>query len=378
MVGKDYYATLGVAKGASDEELKKAYRKAAMRHHPDKNPDNRERAAEKFKEVSEAYEVLSDAEKRKVYDQFGEQGLKGGFAPGGGAGFPGGVHFNPRAAEDVFAEVFGGRNPFSGQAFADVLGGRGRGGDPLASLFGAFSGAGGPLGGMGGPGMGGGMPGMGGMGGGMPGMGGMGGGMPGMSGFGGMPGGATPSTSGRKDAPIEHSINCTLEELYKGTTKRLKISRSVMDGSGNSQRVQETLSVDIRPGWKGGTRITFDGKGDQRPGSAPADVVFVVTEKPHAVFRREGADLHCTLRVPLVDALCGATHTVTTLDGRRLSIPVSGVAGPASEKVVRGEGMPISKAPGTKGDLRIHFDIVFPRALSDEQKAMLRRVLPPG
>ena len=93
-----------------------------------------------------------------------------------------------------------------------------------------------------------------------------------------------------------------------------------------------------------GQRVTTDRRaGDQRPGTAPADVVFVVLEKPHALFRREGNDLHYVLRVPLVDALCGATHRLTTLDGRPLSVPVSGIAGPASEKVVRGEGMPISK-----------------------------------
>ena len=116
--------------------------------------------------------------------------------------------------------------------------------------------------------------------------------------------------------------------------------------------------------------------GDERPGQPPSDVVIIIDEKPHSVFRREGNDLHYTYRLPLADALCGPTMRIPTLDGRQLDVVMEGVAHPNAVKVVRGEGMPISKAPGTKGDLRIHFDIVFPKSLSPQQKAAIRANLP--
>lgn len=115
--------------------------------------------------------------------------------------------------------------------------------------------------------------------------------------------------------------------------------------------------------------------GDQHPGVKAADVVFVVAEKPHPFFRREGADLFYTHRLPLVDALCGTSFKVTHLDGRQIPVTVNDVAGPNSQKVVRGEGMPQTKSGG-KGDLRIQFNIVFPKHLSDEQKVGLRKCLP--
>lgn len=115
--------------------------------------------------------------------------------------------------------------------------------------------------------------------------------------------------------------------------------------------------------------------GDQQPGTKAADVVFVIAEKPHPYFRREGGDLHYTHRLPLIDALCGATINLRHLDDRQLSIPLHDVAGPNSQKTVKGEGMPNSKS-GAKGDLRIQFSIGFPKRLTEEQKAGLRQYLP--
>ncbi len=116
--------------------------------------------------------------------------------------------------------------------------------------------------------------------------------------------------------------------------------------------------------------------GDERPGQRASDMVIIIDEKAHPVFRREGNDLHYTYRLPLADALCGPTMRVPTLDGRQLEVVMEGVAHPNAVKVVKGEGMPISKAPGTKGDLRIHFDIVFPKSLSPQQKTAIRANLP--
>ena len=107
-MGKDYYKILGVNRNASDDELKKAYRKQALKWHPDRNKDNKKEAEEKFKDISEAYEVLSDKDKRSVYDQFGEEGLKNGYA-GGSGGSPFGSNFDPR---DLFSQIFGSSNPF--------------------------------------------------------------------------------------------------------------------------------------------------------------------------------------------------------------------------------------------------------------------------
>ena len=115
--------------------------------------------------------------------------------------------------------------------------------------------------------------------------------------------------------------------------------------------------------------------GDQHPSVKAADVVFVVAEKPHPLFRREGGDLYYTHRLPLVDALCGTSFKITHLDGRQLPITVTDVAGPNSQKVVRGEGMPLTKSGG-KGDLRVQFNITFPRQITDQQRAGLRQYLP--
>uniref|UniRef100_A0A452ZW98 J domain-containing protein n=1 Tax=Aegilops tauschii subsp. strangulata TaxID=200361 RepID=A0A452ZW98_AEGTS len=149
-MGLDYYKILGVDKAASDDDLKKAYRKLAMKWHPDKNPTNKKEAESKFKQISEAYEVLSDSQKRAVYDQYGEEGLKGQVPPpgaGGGAGGPAGAtffstgadgptafRFNPRNAEDIFAEFFGSSSPFGGMGgMGGGMGGMGGGGHGMPS-----------------------------------------------------------------------------------------------------------------------------------------------------------------------------------------------------------------------------------------------------
>jgi len=310
-----------------------------MKWHPDKNPDKKEAAEKKFKEVSEAYEVLCDPQKRQIYDQYGEEGLKEGFCPGaGGAGGPGGG-FHPRAAEDLFAEIFGRMG--GGSSFRQG----GPGGD-FADVFGAFGG--GPFGaGMGGSSFG-----------------------PGMNGHSHAP------RRPKKDAAHEISLPCTLEELYTGITRRMKITKRRLDPNGGSRQESEILTIDIRPGWKKGTKITFEGKGDEHPGRIPADIVFVVDEKPHPSFQRDGNDLIYTCPLSLRDALTGISVELRTLDGRMLRIPVTEVVSPGSVKIVAGEGMPISKTPGTKGNLKIKFEVLFPSQLNAAQKEAVREALP--
>lgn len=132
----------------------------------------------------------------------------------------------------------------------------------------------------------------------------------------------------------------------------------------------------MRPGWKAGTKITFTEKGDEKPGIIPADIVFVVEEKPHARFRRDGNNLTHTARLTLADALCGTVLRLQTLDDRTIELPLAGVT-PQSMKRVVGEGMPIAKTPGTRGDLYVKFEIEFPLTLrlGEEQKEALRALL---
>ncbi|KAK7283975.1 hypothetical protein RIF29_13725 [Crotalaria pallida] len=340
-MGVDYYKILQVERGASDDDLKKAYRKLAMKWHPDKNPNNKKDAEAKFKQISEAYDVLSDPQKRAVYDQYGEEGLQGQVPPPGAGGFPGGgngtsFRFNPRSADDIFSEFFGFSSPFGGMGDMGGRAGpsgfsRGGGGGMFGEdIFAQFRSAAG-------------------------------------DGSGHMP--------PRKGAAIEKTLLCSLEDLYKGTTKKMKISRDVIDASGRPTTVEEILSIEIKPGWKKGTKITFPEKGNEQRGVIPADLVFIIDEKPHSVFKRDGNDLVATQKISLVEALTGYTAQLTTLDGRNLTIPVNSIISPSYEEVVKGEGMPIPKDPSKKGNLRIKFNIKFPSRLTSEQKSGIKRLL---
>lgn len=135
------------------------------------------------------------------------------------------------------------------------------------------------------------------------------------------------------------------------------------------------MKIDIKPGWKKGTKITFPEKGNQEPGMPAADLIFVIEEKPHAVFKRDGNDLVVNQKISLLNALTGKSFDLTTLDGRYLSVPITDIVKPGHEVVIPNEGMPISKDPSQKGNLKIKFDVTFPTKLSEEQKSDLRRVL---
>ncbi|MEW5301576.1 MAG: hypothetical protein WDW36_004428 [Sanguina aurantia] len=354
-MGKDYYGTLKVEKTATDDELKKAYRKLAMKWHPDKNPENRDIAERKFKEVSEAYEVLADSNKREIYDRYGEEGLKqgGGGNPAAGRG-GGGGQYAPQRPEDIFAQFFGG----GGSPF----GGMGGGGDEDGMQGGVPQGMGGMFQGMGG--MPGGMGGLGGMGG-MHGLGGMPGGMGGM-------GQQQRQAAPTKAATIEQHLPITLEDLYKGVMKKMKINRKLRTGAEES----EILEINVKPGWKQGTKVTFQGKGDDsRPGVLPADIVFIIDEKPHPRFQRDKDDLVYTHSLPLADALTGSVARIEHLNGTSFDLPLRSIVTPSDRLVISGKGMPVSKAPGTFGNMIVKFSIVFPKALSEEQKAQLKEVL---
>ncbi|KAK9153498.1 hypothetical protein Sjap_000978 [Stephania japonica] len=336
-MGVDYYKILQVDRTAKDDDLKKAYRKLAMKWHPDKNPHNKKEAEATFKQISEAYDVLSDPQKRAVYDQYGEEGLKGQVPPGGGGGFSSGSNggfsggsfrFNPRSADDIFSEFFGFSSPFGGMG--DMGGSRGRGlfGEDIMNAFRNSSG-----------------------------------------------GGESSGNVPKKGPAIEQSLVCSLEDLFKGTTKKMKLSRDVIDSSGRPTTVEEIVAIDVKPGWKKGTKITFPEKGNEKKGLIPADLVFIIDERPHNLFKRDGNDLIYTQKISLVEALTGYTVQLTTLDGRNLTIPINSIISPTYEEVVKGEGMPLPKEPSKKGNLRIKFNIKFPSRLTTEQKAGMKKLL---
>ncbi|WMV22712.1 hypothetical protein MTR67_016097 [Solanum verrucosum] len=308
----DYYKTLKVSRNASEEDLKKSYKRLAMKWHPDKNSENKKEAEAKFKQISEAYDVLSDPQKRQIYDIYGDEALKSGQFDPSSPSDRRGFKFNSRDAEDIFAEFFGGSDGYS----------RSTGGTVRI----------------------------------------------------------------RKAAPVENKLPCSLEELYKGSKRKMKISRIVLDGTGDCQvnpvhqadrrtyflaakavlpfwskptTIEEVLAIHIKPGWKKGTKITFPEKGNHEPGAAPGDLIFVIDEKPHDVFKRDGNDLVINQKISLVDALAGKTINLTALDGRELTIPITEVVKPGHEQKIPNEGMPISKEPGKKGNLRIKFESRF-------------------
>ncbi|GJJ08381.1 hypothetical protein Clacol_002595 [Clathrus columnatus] len=369
-MGKDYYAVLGISKDADEETIKKAYKKMALKWHPDRNA-GKEEASQKFKEISEAFEALSDKNKRTVYDQFGEEGLKGGAPPPGGQGFAGGFPegafggfpggggartftfttggggFNPKDPNTVFEQIFG--SAFGGglgRGFDEDDDMSGGGGARFTNIFG------------------------------MPG---------GFGGMGGMPRkrpshphAASPSTpnGGPGSLEVTRPLKVSLEDLYTGTTKKLKVGRKLLSG-GTEEKI---LEVEVQPGWKAGTKIRFPNAGNEQASGESQDVVFVIEEKPHPRFTRDGHDLITTLDLPLVDALTGSggSKTIDALDGRKVRVPLtSGIVKPGSETRVSGEGMPIRKAGTTKsrGDLLVKWNVVFPDRLTPNQKEELRKIL---
>lgn len=349
-MGKDYYDILGIKKGASEDDIKKAYRKQALRYHPDKNKSPG--AEDKFKEIAEAYDVLSDPKKKDIYDRFGEEGLKGGGGPPGGGGGSGPGNFSYTFQGDphaIFEEFFGGRNPFS-QFFGGHNGGLDEEmdtDDPFARF-------------------------------GMGGSGGMGAGFPRSfsSGMGGL-GSHSSVVKKQQDPPVVYDLQVTLEEVLAGCTKKMKISRKRLNPDGRTiRREDKILEVQIKKGWKEGTKITFPKEGDETPTNIPADVVFVLKDKPHTVFRRDGSDIIYPARVSLRDALCGSTVSAPTLEGRTLSVSTTDVVQPGSKRRISGEGLPYPKRPERRGDLIVEYEVRFPERLSQSARDTIAQVLP--
>ena len=363
------YDALSVSPSASQDDIKKAYRKAALKWHPDKNKDN-PNASEKFKEVSQAYEILSDPEKRKVYDQYGlDFLLKGGQAappgaempdgmPGGFGGMPGGFSFGGMPGGGGGTRTFhfstggGGGGGSGGFNFSDPndifaqfarnSGGVGDDDDPISNLFGGFGGA--------------------------------------SRGTGSR--GSTSNFSARQPRPqtpettvIQRSLPVTLEELFKGAHKKMRIKRKTYNAQGQRATEDKILEMDIKPGLKAGSKIKFAGVGDQEEGGSQ-DMHFLVTEKPHPTLIREGDDLITTIELDLKEALTGWKRTVTTIDGKQLNVSGAGPTQPGYEERFPSLGMPISKKAGERGDFIVRVKVNFPKSLTATQKTKIKEALP--
>lgn len=308
-MAKDYYKILEIPKTANDDEIKRAYRKLALKYHPDKNKSPG--AEERFKELAEAYEVLSDKRKRDIYDMYGEEGLKGGVPGESGKTFTSYTfHGDPRA---TFAQFFGRVNPFQ-------------------SIFENF-----------------------------------------------FMEDDDPLTGMRKtqDPPIEHDLYVSLEDIHNGCTKKMKILRKVVQPDGSLRREEKILNIDIKPGWKAGTRITFPREGDQDGNKIPADIVFILRDKSHQYLKREGSDLRYTATITLRQALCGCAIEIPKLFGGKQTLDLSNeIIKPTTIKRLSSCGLPYPKEPNRKGDLLVTFDIQFPDRLSNSGKNALCKILP--
>ncbi len=363
MAGKDFYGALGVKKDATTEQIKKAYRKLARKYHPDVNPGNKE-AEEKFKEISEAHDVLSDAEKRKIYDEFGEEGLRAGFDPeqarqyrhwqqAGGFGGPGGFAFHAHAPgqdfkysgfEDIFSDLFG-----SGKGRSAATGPT-RGSDVESALEIDFLTA--------------------------------------------IKGGTTRVTlqsnqacrscggNGRVSAPgnpVCRTCNGTGQTRVAqgpfnfnqmcpdcGGSGRAGETCTVCRGSGMVGG-SETIDVSIPAGVNDGSRIRLAGKGQPgRNGGGPGDLYVMIHVRPHPVFTRDGDTLNVDIPVSVSEAMNGAEITVPTPGGSvQLKIPKGTRSGQRLR--LKGKGVPNlkTKAPG---DMFVTVRVQVPK--SDDPEAL--------
>ncbi|MCX6652026.1 MAG: molecular chaperone DnaJ [Methanomassiliicoccales archaeon] len=356
---RDYYEVLGVAKNASLDNIKKAYRTLARKYHPDVTKEEKKQAEEKFKEVSEAYEVLVDPDKRKLYDQYGHAGLTGHFSNGG-------FQWSDFTHASDLRDIFGDTGGFGGGLF-DMLfgmGGHGRSGpqkgqslryDIELTLEEAAAG-------------------------------------------------------GIRGISIPHAVSC---EACKGTgAKGGKVSTcSTCGGKGQISQVQQRgysrfvsiapcsrcggkgqvtearcpecagrgqevktqkLSIDVPPGIDDGMRLRFSGAGDASPnGGPPGDLYVVIHVRPHELFKRDGADVWLDWPVSFSDAALGSEVEVPTIDGKALlNLP----AGTQDDAVFRMKGNGLNKVNSRgKGDQFVRIKIRVPKKLTSEQKALLKK-----
>ncbi len=326
MAGKDYYNILGINRTATDKDIKQAYRRLARQYHPDVNPGNKS-AEERFKGINEAYEVLSDPETRKKYDQYGDR-------------WQDAERFSEAARQQGGAWRFT-QQPGSEQDFSFEQ-------DDLESLFGDI--LGGRTGGF---------------------------------------GQRSPRATVGRD--LEYPLEVTLEEAYNGTMRqislRTEVPCSACRGVGRIQGLPcsacrgagvvpqiKHLEVKIPAGVASGSRVRIAGKGELAPGGGtPGDLYLVISVRPHNVFERKGDDLYVNLSVPLTTAMLGGEVSVPTLKGTKLALRIPPET--QNERVFRltGQGIP-HLGDTSRGDLLVTIKVILPARLSPEEKALFGKL----
>ncbi|XP_062514994.1 dnaJ homolog subfamily A member 1-like [Corticium candelabrum] len=341
-----YYDVLGVNPSCTESELKKAYRKLALKYHPDKNPD----AGDKFKEISQAYEVLSNPKKRETYDQHGEDGLKGG---GDTDGFS--------SPMDIFDMFFGGGRKQRDARTKSVYN------QMRVSLEDLYNGATHTL--------------------------------PfnkqvictECKGIGGKEGSVkqcdTCGGSGIHVQYRQHMLGLVQQvqshcRKCSGTGEVIREKDRCKSCRGHKTvTLKRSLEIHVDKGMEDGQKITFMGEADQQPGKEPGDIVIILDEEQHRTFKRQGTDLRIEMEISLVEALCGFQRPITHLDERVLVISrhPGDVIKHGDEKVVLNEGMPQYKNPYEKGRLIIRFNVKFPSPgfVEISQLPLVAELLPP-
>ncbi|MEM7008004.1 MAG: DnaJ C-terminal domain-containing protein [Thermodesulfobacteriota bacterium] len=314
---KDYYKILGVNKGANKDEIKKAYRNLARKYHPDHNPDNKE-AEEKFKEVQEAHEVLSDDEKRKTYDMFGSAE----FSPGGQTtwrrpGDPSGGSYQYTYSaqdfpgfEDIFKDIFG----FGGQPRSRRGGGRRGGGDSFRDIFGQ---------------------------------------------------GARQEPARGKD--LEYQIEIDFDTAIKGGVRDITINRQRLNDVST-----EKLSVKIPAGVSTGSKIRVQGKGESGARGDQGDLYLKIKVQPHPIFKRTQDDIYLELPITVYEAALGKQVDVPTIDGTaQVSIPAGVQNG--TKLRLKGKGAQNLKSK-KRGDQYVEVKIVMPDNITKSDKELYEKL----
>jgi len=345
MSKRDYYDILGVGKSASQEEIKKSYRKIALKYHPDKNPDDKE-AEEKFKEAAEAYEVLSSPEKRQRYDQFGHSGVNGGGGFGGGG----------MSMDDIFSQfgdIFGGHNPFESFFGGGSTRSRMHKGSNLRiklklNLEEVARGVEKKIK------------------------------VKRMVVAPGVTYKPCPTCNGQ--GQVRKVVNTMIGQM---------VSTSVCHSCGGSGKIinnrpanadhnglvmqEEIIPIKIPAGVVDGMQLSMSSKGNEPPfGGVPGDLLIVVEEKPHEIFTRDGNNLVYDLYISLIDAALGESIEIPTLDGK-VKIKIDPGTQPGKILRLRGKGIKDIQGYGT-GDQLIHVNVWIPKHLTPEEKALLENL----
>ena len=350
----DYYEVLGVAKTASGDEIKKAYRKLAMQYHPDRNPENKEAEA-KFKDINEAYEVLKDEQKRAAYDRYGHQAFTGGFGGGAGANPFNGFDFTGTGFADVFSDIF---SEFTGQGRSRQRSYAQRGDDIrydiALTLEEAFRGVEKEI-------------------------------------------AITASkecdachgfgTADGKEPPVCATCKGTGKVrtqqggffVFETTcpqcrgTGRVAVDKCKKCRGTGTEKLEKSLKIKIPSGIENGTRMRVAGEGEAgKRGGAKGDLYVFITVKGHKVFERDGADLYTLAPISMATAALGGSFNIKGIDGEEIEVEVKPGTQPNDKLRLKGKGMRYMNSD-KRGDLFVAFKVVIPTKLNDKQKECLKQ-----